>query len=273
MANIIRGDAVAVLKAMPRGSIDQVYLDPPFGTQVDWVGKAGRFSDRFVWDDASCSLWAAMAVKHPAFASVLEACPIEPRDRAYLVRMVLLFDELRGVLHPAGSLWLHCDDTMGAYLRLALDAVFGADNAIGGLIWKRTNSHNHRTKGFGRIHDSIFVYGRSRVSRWRLWRTKHRFIDGDPCSEGVRVTGYSEIQLNTTSRERVGYPTQKPVGLLEEIVAAGSLPGGVVLDPTCGSGTTLVAAQRLGRQGIGIDQSEDACRVARQRLANLQVAA
>ena len=187
--------------------------------------------------------------------------------------MVLLFDELHRVLHPAGSLWLHCDDTMGAYLRMSLDSVFGHANALGGIIWRRTNSHNHRTRGFGRVHDSIFVYGRSRVTRWRLWRTKHEFVIGDPCCGSVHVEGYSEFLLNPTSKERIGYPTQKPVALLEQIIAAGSMPGDLVVDPTCGSGTTIVAARNLGRNSIGIDASNDACGIARRRVAKLMEAA
>ncbi len=264
-AQILQGDAVSVLRSsIADASVDQVYLDPPFGTQLQWTGKAGQFSDRFEWNRTSRIAWAAMAARQPILATLLDACPLKPRDRAYLVRMVPLFAELHRVLHPAGSLWLHCDDTMGAYLRLALDDVFGPANALGAVFWKRTTSHNMSTRAFGRVHDSIYVYGRTHVASWRLWHTRHDFVHGDPCHGPVRVQGYSDIRLNPSSKER--YPTQKPVALLEQFIAAGSLPGGLILDPTCGSGTTLVAARRLNRRAIGIDASADACRVARRRI-------
>ncbi|HQS15053.1 site-specific DNA-methyltransferase [Reyranella sp.] len=269
-AEVRHGDAASVLRAMPAASVDMIYLDPPFGTQVDWVGKAGRFSDKFKWDDESKSLWAQMTSAHPVLASILEGATVAPRDRAYLVRMVLLFAELRRVLHPAGTLWLHCDDTMSAYLRLALDGVFGIERAMGGVIWKRTNAHN-TARSFGRVHDSIFVYGLTRAAKWRLHRTRHPLIQGDPCEGAVVVDGFiDKLFLNPTSKERVGYPTQKPVALLEQFIAAATMAGDVVLDPTCGSGTTLVAATKMGRRAIGIDASADACAVARRRLAEME---
>lgn len=253
-ARIITGDAASVLRQrLVAGSIDLVYLDPPFGTQKDWTGTAGRFSDRFAWDRTARRRAAKLRQARPRWAPLFDALPIGDRDRAYLVFLAELLLELRRVMRSAASLWLHCDDTMGAYIRCVLDAVLGPENFIGTVFWKRTTSHSMESRAYGRVHDSIHVYGRA--------GRRLEAIDGVLLRQG-----FSETRLNSTSGERVGYPTQKPVPLLEEIVQAATRPGDTVLDPTCGSGTTLVAALRLGRRPIGIDRSADACRIAATRL-------
>lgn len=264
-SRVLRGDATKVLRDLDGCTVDQVYLDPPFGTQVMWTGKAGSFSDRFEWDAKARRRLAWVADRQPHVARLIEAFALTPRARAYLLFLIEMLVELRRVLKPAGSIWLHCDDTMGAYIRLALEFTFGQANFLGIVIWKRTTNHNMKMRAFGRVHDTIFVFGRSRQARRRLWRIRSDLVVGD-CWQRCMVSGFSDILLNPTSRERVGYPTQKPVALLEEFIAAGSRVGDVVLDPTCGSGTTLVAAAKLGRCAVGIDQSRAACALARRRL-------
>lgn len=262
---VLQGAAAERLREIDDGSIDQVYLDPPFGTQTEWTGKAGSFSDRFAWDAAARERLARFTEWSPPFGEIMASLPIASRDRAYLLWLTEILVELRRVLHPAGSIWVHCDDTMGAYIRLALDLTFAPAHFLGIVIWKRTTSHNMKTRGFGRVHDSIFVYARSKITLWRLATTRSGWVQGGMFI-AAGVNGFSEASLNPTSRERVGYPTQKPVELLEQVIAAGSRPGGLILDPTCGSGTTLVAAMKLGRRSIGIDASAEACALARSRL-------
>lgn len=268
---LICGNAQTVMAGLAPGSVDMIYSDPPFNTGQVWHGAAGAFDDRWTWSAEAAGGWAALTELSPSGSAVLAAaCEIyNPSFRAYLGVMAGLLIAGRRVLRPTGTLWLHHDDTAGAQLRLLGDAVFGPANAMGQVTWKRTSAHT-AAKAFGRVRDTIAVWGRTRVARWRLWRTSGRglsdIIQGEPIS-GLVVDGFAEDQLNARSSERVGYPTQKPVALLERLISAATLRGDLVLDPTCGSGTTVVAALRLGRRAIGIDLSTDAIAAARARTA------
>lgn len=223
------GDNLAILRSLPDGCVDLAYADGPFFSGREHVGKCKQTGKRLAFDDRFKSL------------------------DLYIEFMRLRCVELHRVLAPTGSLFLHCDDSAGAYLGLMLDEVFGADNLVNHIVWKRTNAHNGG-KTYGRIHDKILFYG----------RTRDYYFDGSAVTCGDL---WEDIPgLNQGAKERTGYPTQKPVALLERIIRAASRPGDVVLDPFAGSGTALVAAENLGRRWIGIDGSADACRVARGRL-------
>lgn len=265
------GDAAAVMRSrVTCASVDMVYLDPPFGNGQVWSGRAGSFDDRWAWNAQASAGWGALEAHSPAGAEVLRAVAPRSADRAYLGVMATILLEARRTLALTGTLWLHHDDTMGAQLRVLCDAVFGPSHALGLIIWRRTTAHNVARR-FGRVHDTIAVVGRSRAARFRLARIGDRdLVHGDPC-EALFVDGFLDDQLNSRSRERVGYPTQKPLSLLKRLIRAATLPGGVVLDPTCGSGTAVIAAAELGRKGIGIDGSFEAiaCASGRLRAAGL----
>jgi site-specific DNA-methyltransferase (adenine-specific) len=222
---------------------------------------------------------------------------------AYLVSVAQRLTEIARVLRPTGSLFLHCDPTASHYLKLLLDAVFCAPG--GGfrneIVW--CYSHGGRSrKWFGRKHDIIFFYGKSgrcyfdpgavraemrsgtRSFGGRLLTgedgRKYRLVYGTKNSHGVaRYYKYyldegklpedwwADINsLQASAAERTGYPTQKPEALLLRIVAACSRPGDTVLDAYCGSGTTLVAAQRCGRAWVGIDLAPQAIALTLERL-------
>jgi DNA modification methylase len=250
------------------GSIDMVYSDPPFGNNQVWTGSAGSFDDRWKWGPAAASGWEALREHSPIGAGLMAAITPRPSDRAYLGMIAELLIEVRRVLKPTGTLWLHFDDTMGAHLRVLGDVTFGPDNQLGTIIWKRSAGAASRARGFGRQHDTIACFARTKAAQWRLARIGYReLVGGDPCCR-VTVQGFLDDRLNASAAERVGYPTQKPVSLLKHFVRAGTLPGDTVLDPTCGSGTALVAAQTLGRSAVGIDLSADAIAVAAARLAD-----
>lgn len=273
-AALHHGPAADVMRAeIADRSVDMVYADPPFNTGQVWTGKAGSFDDRWSRSDATDAGWRSLRDLTPDGAALVEACCHDAAMSAYLGAMAAILIECRRVLKPTGTLWLHFDDTAGAHLRVLCDVVFGPWNALGTLVWRRTaGAHSNTSKRWARVHDTVAVYARSRASRWRLWRIGR--VPGDPCDPGNPVVvggilGLDDgdgLNLTATSSERVGWPTQKPVALLELFIETATLPGDLVLDPTCGSGTTLVAARGLGRRAVGIDASADAIAVAARRL-------
>ena len=212
---------------------------------------------------------------------------------AYLAMMAVRMLELHRVLKPTGSVYLHCDPTASHYLKLLMDSVFGAGEIANEIIWcyRRYTAASNR---FQRLHDTILFYGKSgarrfndlRVDygsqsgmrdahykqdedgRWYRWQKRK---GAEPykifLSEGVRLGDWWDIPiLNASSKERLGYPTQKPLALLERIIAASSNEGDVVLDPFCGCGTAVYAAQKLGRTWIGIDVTHLAISLIEKRL-------
>ena len=222
-AELRLGDNLALLRAIPKTSIDLVYLDPPFFTQRTHTAARGSFDDN----------WAS---RDEFVASI----------RARIV-------ELRRVLNPTGALYLHADPNHASHpLKIMLDDVFGPCCYLGEIVWQRTHAHSSARKKFAPIHDVILAY--ERCQGQHDLRAEHD-------SMWLDIIG-----LNQMAKERAGYPTQKPLALLERIITASSRPGDVVLDPYCGSGTTLVAAEQLGRDSIGFDASEEAITVARERL-------
>lgn len=262
------GDAAAVMREkIASRSVDMVYSDPPFGNEQVWKGKAGSFDDRWDASDASRRGWHALQQHSPAASVAAAASRGDKKTLGYIGAMAGIILEVHRVLKPTGTLWLHFDDTMGAELRLLCDVAFGPLNAAGTLVWKRAHGGKGNAKGWGRVHDTIACYARTRAAFWRLWRIGT--LGGDPLSPGwhCRFDDFATAApLGSGDAERVGYPTQKPVALLTELIGAATLKGDTVLDPTCGSGTTLVAALKLDRRAIGIDQSPGAIKAARSRI-------
>ncbi|MBL7125101.1 MAG: restriction endonuclease [Dehalococcoidales bacterium] len=210
---------------------------------------------------------------------------------AYLVMMTARLIELHRVLKPTGSLYLHCDPTASHYLKLVLDQIFGANNFRNEIIW-RYRRWPAKQKAFQRMHDVILCYIKARGGphRWnqlyeelspssiRQWKgklrvdvtseegTRHSEI-GEKVSPGVPMSDVWEIsQITAPYKEYLGYETQKPLALLERIIKASSNEGDTVLDPFCGCGTAVVAAQKLNRRWIGIDITHVAVALMRNRL-------
>ncbi len=201
---------------------------------------------------------------------------------------------LREALTRDGSLYLHVDYRLSAHARLLLDEVFGEKNFRNEIIWAYQSGGRSRTH-FSRKHDVIYLYangpkmyldlsavsvprGEARqnhmkrgtdedgraFSSIRSGGKEYRYYDDEPVPPGDVWTDISHLQQKDP--ERVGYPTQKPLKLLERIVLASSAPGDIVMDPFCGSGTTLVAAHRLARRGFGIDRSPEAKLAVEKRM-------
>ncbi|MCS6847496.1 MAG: site-specific DNA-methyltransferase [Anaerolineae bacterium] len=280
------GDNVAVLrKHISDRSVDLIYADPPFNSGHAYYAtgrrrEGPRFHDVWRWDGEAYR--RALAESPAPLAGALEALRRilgESDALAYCAALAPCLGELRRVLKDTGSLYLHCDVRMSHYLRLMLDALFGRERCRNEIVWAyRTGGAGKRH--FARKHDAILFYTASddytfHPQRERV-RYRKRFFGAQRDAHGY----YADVLLRdvweipaviNVSSERTGYPTQKPLALLERIIAASSNAGDVVLDPYCGSGTTLVAAQKLGRRWVGIDASEEAVRVARARLSKEEV--
>lgn len=256
---------LAFMQRLPDGCCDLIYLDPPFFTgrlrlsnRSD--GPSNGYSDRWTG-----GLKSYLAFMHP--------------------RLV----ECHRLLAAHGSLYVHLDWRAAHYLRVQLDTIFGEANFLNEIIW------HYRTGGvasrwFGRKHDTILLYarqaGRHRFSVLRegLYRTDGLKHDesGRPYkmtrkgrlyfhADGPALTDVWDIPfLSTVSSERVAWPTQKPLALLDRILRVSSRKRDVVADFFCGSGTTLVAARRLGRRFVGCDVSAQAVRIATRRIAEAE---
>lgn len=357
------GDNLDVLRAhIGDESVDLVYLDPPFNSNAGYnvlfktAGGSGAdasieaFDDSWTWGDASRNalmdinsgtnrpLQVMMAAMHSAIG--------ENPLMAYLAMMAVRLVELHRVLKPTGSLYLHCDPTASHYLKLVLDAVFGAENFRNEITWKRTSAHSNVSRRLASVHDIIFLCGKSSEAVWNqpygpyseAYVAEH-FVHFDPDgrrfrrsdlvnpavrpnlryeylasngrtylphkngwkislevmqqldrenwlffpakedarlrkklyldeSPGVLVTDvWDDLPpIHASAAERLGYPTQKPRALLERIIAASSNPGDIVLDPFCGCGTAVDAAEKLGRGWIGIDVTHVAIGMIEDRM-------
>jgi site-specific DNA-methyltransferase (adenine-specific) len=265
------GDCATVARAFPDRSVDLVYLDPPFFTQKIHKLKSRDRKSEFSFPDQ----WAS--------------------QDGYAEFLRIRLQEFHRVLAPTGSLFFHCDRNAAPVARLLLDEVFGRGMFRAEIIWhyrrwsrsQRNLLPAHQTIYFYsksaryKFHDLLQEYSASTNVDQILQKRRRdesgkavyardaqgRVISGG-AKKGVPLSDVWDIPyLNPKARERTGYPTQKPVLLLERILRISTDEGDIVLDPFCGSGTTLVAAQLLHRRWIGIDTSQEALRIARQRLA------
>lgn len=263
-AQLLQGESAAVMATLPARSLDLVYLDPPYFSQQEWKGKAGAFSDVWRWDAEAEARLKALRGRHELVATMTDAIGGRAPFGSYLSAMAEILLEAHRLLRPTGCLWLQADDNAIHGLRIVLDVVFGREMWLGDVIWQRSAGKNSSAKRFGRNHDTITCYARARPHLWRTFRFDDTGIreTGRPLVSGILLND----RLNSGSSERVGYPTQKPLSLLDRLIVGSSLPGDVVLDPVMGSGTTIVSALRVGRNCVGIDRSADAIQTARRRL-------
>jgi DNA modification methylase len=264
---LIFGDNSTVLEALPEATFDLVYLDPPFNTgrtqsrrtlevvtdeDGDRVGFGGkRYSSRLLqtlsYDDA--------------FADYLGF--LEPRVR-----------RARDLLAPYGTLYFHIDYREAHYCKLLLDEVFGRDAFLNELIWTYDYGAKPRRRWPAK-HDTILVYvrtpGAHHFDADAVEREPYMapgLVSAEKAARGKRPTDvWFHTIVPTNSREKTGYPTQKPEGVLRRIVAASSRPGGWCLDPFAGSGTLGAVCQGLGRRFVLADSNPVAIDVMRERLA------
>ena len=368
-STIWTGDNLEVMRGLNSNTVDLVYLDPPFNSNRNYSAPVGSkaagaaFKDMWTLSDIDEHEHGELADRcPPAYDLIKSARTIAGKGmQAYLIFMAVRLLEMKRVLKDTGSIYLHCDDTAGAYLKLLMDSVFGRKNFRNEVIWRRHKGGKKSDYIYGRNHDSLLFYAasdkhiiscptlskqnESTISTWyskedkngkyvsrqltATGKTKHgdsgstwrgrqpvghwivpiKLVERYKQLTGNELIGSVTERLETlaqaglidfnskgypswrsylseaslpvvdsiwvddevkavsrTAKERTGYPTQKPLALLERIIKASSNEGDVVLDPFCGCATTLVAAHNLGRNWIGCDLSELAVKLVNQRI-------
>lgn len=351
MNTLYYGDNLDILQRYVKDeSVDLVYLDPPFNSNANYnvlfAQKDGSqssaqiqaFEDTWQWDQNAIQTYTHEVEKGGPVADALRAFNLilgASNMMAYLTMMAPRLQELRRVLKPTGSLYLHCDPTASHYLKVLLDMVFGAENFRNEIVWVRSNPKSHGTINFPNCTDTLLRYtktdvftfhqpygehnpdyvksayknkdekgyyqllpllnpndnrpnltyeflGVTRVWRWTKERMEQAYKDGIVIqakpgavprykkyladSKGRTITNFWPDIQQAVGNESLGYPTQKPLALLERIINASSNPGDVVLDPFCGCGTAIAAAQKLGRNWIGIDITHLAISLIKRRM-------
>ena len=279
------GDNLEVLQAFPSECVDLVYLDPPFNsnrsynvifnesTGADAEAQIEAFGDTWHWTPHAAEAFDEVASRGDDAGRLLQAfvSALGHNDMtAYLAMMAPRLIELRRVMRPNASIYLHCDDTASHYLKALMDAVFDPRRFRNEIVWKRTSAHSNARR-YGRINDRLLFYANGRSP---AWNTVHQPYDEayveQYLDESLGLAAqdvWTDIEpVRSWHRERLGYPTQKPEALLERIIEASSNPGDLVLDPFCGCGTATVAAHRLGRRWIGIDITYLAVDLMQHRL-------
>ncbi len=363
------GDNLDIMRGMNSASVDLIYLDPPFNSKANYAAPIGSkaagaaFKDTWGLDDINLAWHGEIKHDNPGLYALLTATRQIHGDSmmSYLIYMAIRIMEMKRLLKPTGSIYLHCDPTASHYLKMLMDAVFGSGIFQSEIVWRRTSSHN-RAKRWGPIHDTILFYSAGVTFTWNRvlqplendYVEKHyRYKDGkgcyrvdnltgpgprdgdtgqpwreiDPTSRGrhwelppdralpdwfVFPPGYSELSardrltvldcqgliywpskglmpsfkrylgdnsgspvqdmildiksLSAAAKERVGYPTQKPLALLHRIIKASSNRGDLVFDPFCGCATACIAAEQLQREWIGIDISPKAADLVSDRM-------
>lgn len=370
------GDNLDIMRRyLPDESIDLIYADPPFKSNQNYnvlfqekdgsqaASQIRAFEDTWKWNANDEAVYADLVTAGGKLADALQAFRqfIGACDMlSYLVMMAPRLVECRRVLKETGSIYLHCDPAASHYLKLIMDAVFGPENFLNEIAWKRTYSHGS-AKRYGPLHDVILFYSKTEDYFWMAMKAGHdpeyiekhfRYTDEksgkkfqaisltgagvrhgesgkpwrgvDPTAvgrhwalpgkvlaglkiekttvqealdaldsagriywpkkasgtprlkwyadetEGVAIPDmWTDIgPISAQAAERLGYPTQKPVALLERIIRSSCPEGGTVFDPFCGCGTTITAAQSLGRTWMGIDITHLAITLMKQRLTD-----
>lgn len=377
MNRLYFGDNLDVLRRHIKDeSVDLIYLDPPFNSSATYnvlfkeqgEAQAEAFRDTWGWGEAAAIAYEDIIGAGNDLSLLMRTFRAwlgESSMTAYLAMMAIRLAELKRVLKPDGSIYLHCDPTASHYLKLLLDAVFSARRFRNEIIWKRTSAHS-AAKRWNDVHDSILFYTASELYKWNEVLLPHdpeyiaryknvdekgrRWADDNLTGPGIRrgesgaewrgfnptqksshwkvsnkaviaIVGEAKAKkmgtlekldtldaaglihwpksrlgsgasfprfkrtlsggaavtdvitdippLNSQAQERLGYPTQKPISLLERIIRSSSDEGQVILDPFCGCGTSVEAAESLKRNWIGIDVTHYAITLIEKRLKNI----
>jgi site-specific DNA-methyltransferase (adenine-specific) len=270
LGRVFHADNLEVLHNLPDASVDLIYVDPPFNT-----GKRQTLTRLQTVRDASDGdrtgfqghRYRTIRVGSHSFDDLFDD---------YLVFLEPRLAEFRRVLTSAGSLYVHLDAREVHYVKVLLDAIFGRECFLNEVIWAYDYGGRPRRR-WPPKHDSILVYVRDPKRYYfdadaaeRIPYMAPGLVGADKAARGKRLTDtWWATIVPTNSRERTGYPTQKPLAILRRIVRTSCPPDGLVADFFAGSGTTGAAACESGRRFLLVDDSAEAIAVMRRRFASL----
>ncbi|MGH9208136.1 MAG: DNA-methyltransferase [Acidimicrobiales bacterium] len=264
-SELILGENLGVLRGLPSASMDLVYIDPPFGTgqtrRLDSIRTGRGQRSRTGFGGRTYSFEVVSGLSYADDMSL----------EGYLSFLYERLAEIHRVLRPTGSLYLHLDHRSVHHARFMLDEIFGEERFLNEIVWAYDYG-GRSSKMWPRKHDNILWYAKSATWVFEPEQVEHipymapGLVSAEKAARGKLPTDVWWMTIvPTSSRERTGYPTQKPLGLLERIVASSSRPGDLVGDFFAGTGTTGVAAQNLGRRFLMVDDNPDAIRIAEER--------
>ena len=280
---IYTDDNLPILRGINSETVDLIYLDPPFNTGRGFPFPGGgkkrkmAFTDTWKWSDEHDHHRYMLGMECPEAVAVVDTARLINSDShgAYIVYMGVRLLEMRRILKPAGSVYFHCDSAMSHSVKMLMDAVFGIKNFRNELIWFYPHMSAAK-RHFPKKHDNLFFYtrGDSYTFNGDAVREQYDDLTIRRYKSDVVFPGGYRAKMNpkgrlpysvwkiplvrNVSKEKTGYPTQKPMALLERIVRVSSNKGDLVLDPFCGCATTCVAAERNKRRWIGVDISPEA---------------
>ena len=346
------GDNLDIMRGMNSETVNLIYLDPPFNSNRNYSAPIGSeaagaaFKDTWTLSDVDEAWHGEIADRDPALYAIVDAAGLSHGKgmKSYLIMMAVRLLEMRRLLKPTGSIYLHCDPTASHYLKTLMDAIYGAGNFRNDIVWKRKAGRGETQNAairFGVTSDVLLFYARSSetilnrqyrpnnpayiaskfthvdplgrryrldnltspsprpnlvyeykgyrppTNGWAVSRERMKQMDREgriyfPSAKSKRLqrirfldelpgetvdTLWDDIPpINSRAQERVGYPTQKPLALLDRIIRTSSNEDDMVLDPFCGCATALVAADRINRQWAGIDLSPLAARLVLKRM-------
>ncbi|MBI4722568.1 MAG: restriction endonuclease [Candidatus Stahlbacteria bacterium] len=305
MNTLYFGDNLDILRdKIADNFVDLIYLDPPFKSGRTYniifhpesnnikgaTAQIETFGDTWKWGDEAAKNYYGLIqgtiTKEKANPKLIELMKAmrsylgESSIMAYLCMMAPRLLEMRRVLKPTGSIYLHCDPTASHYLKLLMDAIFGIDNFQNEVVW------GYRIQGvtkkrWAKKHEILLFYTKSQKYIFNPQKEKiiyqKSFYDTKIDNEGkyyrdvyIRDIWDDIKALISIRKELVGYPTQKPEALLERIIKANSNEGDIILDPFCGCGTVVVKAEKLKRRWIGIDITYLAIDVVSKRFREVE---
>ena len=284
---LFHGDNLGFLRAMNSESVDLIATDPPFNKGRDFhatpdsLAAGAKFQDRWSWERDVHEEWTDQITDdYPRLMEAIESARYAHSDGmgAYMCFMAVRLLAMRRVLKPTGSIYLHCDPTASHYLKAIMDAIFGWRNFRNEVLWLyKTGGMSKRW--FGKKHDNLLFYSKGKGYTFNPLKEKsylsHKYgfsnvviyEDEHGAYTLVGMRDYWDIPaLRGNQPETVGFPTQKPLALYERIIKASSNEGDMVLDPFAGCATTCVAAEKLGRQWVGIDIWDGARDIVERRM-------
>jgi site-specific DNA-methyltransferase (adenine-specific) len=263
---IIAGDNADVLDRLPDGAFDLVYLDPPFNT--------GRAQARHTLATVASANGDRVGFGGRRYETErLRSLAYDDEFADYLSFLAPRLARMRELLAAHGSLYFHIDYREAHYCKLLLDEIFGRDAFLNELIWAYDYGAKPRRRWPAK-HDTILVYVKTPGKHWFDADAVERepymapgLVTPEKAAKGKLPTDvWFHTIVPTNGREKTGYPSQKPEGVLRRIVSASSKPGGWCLDPFAGSGTLGAVCVQLGRRFVLIDSNPTAVDVMRERL-------